>query len=55
MDENISLEWFVIPPYGNEGWRIFNKAGEYVASFEIEGEAKETVKLHNEKYLKDKK
>jgi len=27
-------EWFPIPPYRNESWRIVNRNGELVATFE---------------------
>ena len=41
-------EWYAIPPYTNEGWRIFNEKGELVAIFETKEDCLLAVKLFNE-------
>ena len=43
-------EWYAIPPYdvSNDGWRIFNEKGEFVATFEEKEECLLAVKLFNE-------
>lgn len=42
-------EWYAIPPYKNEGWRIFNEKGELIATFETKEDCIFAVKLFNEK------
>lgn len=42
-------EWYAIPPYKNEGWRIFNEKGELIATFERKEDCILAVKLFNEK------
>ena len=42
-------EWYAIPPYKNEGWRIFNEKGESLATFETKEDCLLAVKLFNEK------
>ena len=42
-------EWYAIPPYKNEGWRIFNEKGESLATFERKEDCILAVKLFNEK------
>ena len=48
-------EWYAIPPYKNEGWRIFNEKGESLATFERKEDCLLAVKLFNEKKKTDEK
>ena len=42
-------EWYVVPPYGNEGWHVLNERGELVATFETKEECIKAVNAVNRK------
>ena len=41
-------KWYAVPPYANEGWKIFNIKGELVATFEIQEDCEKAVWVYNE-------
>lgn len=43
-----NMEWYAVPPYKNEGWKIFNEKGELVATFENKDECLLVVKTMNQ-------
>ncbi len=45
--KEMKKQWYPVPPYNNEGWKIINEDGEHVAVFEDKEECIQTCKLHN--------
>ena len=40
-------KWYPVPPYTNEGWKIYNELGELVATFEQKEECEKVCRLWN--------
>ena len=43
-------QWYPIPPYKNEGWKIINEDGEHVATFEIKEDCILACDLYNREF-----
>lgn len=47
-----NVKWYAVPPYKNEGWKIYNNEGELVATFELREECEMIVDLFNSQQIK---
>ena len=40
-------KWYPVPPYKNEGWKIYNEKGELIATFEDRKDCEMVAELYN--------